>query len=102
MIKTLILAYALAIGVGGTNIMGSVKDSETKNKIPHAQVIINEIDTVYTDDTGNFAYTLEVEEELKCVEINVPEYDNKKYIFIEEAENEKPKKKLFKKKKEDV
>lgn len=104
MLKTLILAYALAVSIGGTNIIGSVKDYETKDKISNAQVIINESDTVYTDVSGNFTYTLEKGKELMCIEINASEYDMKKYVFVEEEEHEKlkTKKKLFKKKKEDV
>lgn len=97
MLKTLVLVYALGMTALGLNITGTVKEDGTDVAIEGVQVIINTTDTVYTDSTGTFYFTIE-EEELKSIELNREGYESQKMVYIED---EKPQVKgLFKKKRD--
>jgi hypothetical protein len=96
MLKILVLVYALAIGINGTTIIGSVKDNDTKEKIADVQIIFNKTDTIYTNAEGNFEYFLKDSIELESIELNYSEYETRKYIFMEEDLTEDEQKALKK------
>lgn len=85
MFKILVLAYALTMTVNGTQLNGVVKDNDSKESLSNVQVIINQIDTLYTNENGNFNFNLG-EEELKTIELNLGSYEPRKYIFVEEEQ----------------
>lgn len=86
MLKILILAYALTMSANGVHLNGVVKDNETKESLSNVQIIINQTDTLYTNEEGIFNFELG-DEELKIIELNLDSYEPRKYVFVEEEKN---------------